>query len=150
MRYLRTIGAVMFLLSFVTVTAHAGATKDDAVKLVQATVAYYKANGLEKTLDEIPNPKGPFNQGELYVWAYDLNITMLAHPNTSLVGQNMLDVADPTGKKYRREIAANAARDGKGWTEYKYQNPKTKEVENKITYYEKVDDLIICCGIYQK
>jgi cytochrome c len=75
---------------------------------------------------------------------------MLAHPNAKLVGQNMLDLPDNNGKKYRKEIATKAAKDGKGWTDYQYQNPKTKEIEEKTTYFEKVDDLIICCGVYKK
>ena len=149
MRYLKIFGAAMFLLALAAVSAQARPTKDDAVKLVQTAVAYYKANGLEKTLDEIPNPKGQFNKGELYVFAYDLNATMVAHPNAKLVGQNMMDLPDNTGKKYRKEIAEKAAKDGKGWTDYKYQNPKTKEIEDKTTYFEKVDDIIICCGIYK-
>ena len=151
MRYLRILGVVVFLLSMVVASVQASEGKEAAVKLVQSAVAYYKANGLEKTLDEIPNPKGAFNKGELYVFIYDLNATLVAHPNAKLVGQNMLDLPDSTGKKfYRREIVSKAAKDGKGWTEYKYQNPKTKEIEDKITYFEKVDDLVICCGIYNK
>ena len=150
MRFLRILAVTMVLLSLVAVSAQASPSKEDAVKLVQSAVAFYKANGLEKALDEFPNPKGQFNQGELYIFAYDLNATMLAHPNAKLVGQNMLDLPDNNGKKYRKEIAAKAAKDGKGWTDYQYQNPKTKEIEEKTTYFEKVDDLIICCGVYKK
>jgi signal transduction histidine kinase len=82
---------------------------------------------------------------------YDLSGNMLAHPNPKLVGQNMMDLPDASGKKYhRREIIATAIKDGKGWTDYKYQNPKSKEIEEKTTYYEKIDDIVICCGVYKK
>jgi cytochrome c len=150
MRYLRILGVAMFLLSLLAVSVQAGEPKTDAVALVKSAVAFYKANGMEKTLDEIPNPKGQFNKGELYVFIYDLNATLLAHPNTKLIGQNMLDLPDLSGKKYRKEIMEKAVKDGKGWTDYQYQNPKSKEIESKTTYFEKIDDIVICCGIYKK
>ena len=62
----------------------------------------------------------------------------------------MMDLPDASGKKFhRREILGKAIKDGKGWTDYQYQNPKTKEIENKTTYFEKVEDIVICCGVYK-
>ena len=149
MRYLGFLFGVLLLVAGAVASVQAAASREDAVHLVQSAVAYYKANGLEKSLDEFAKP-GTFNKGELYIFVYDLNATLLAHPNPKLVGQNMLDLPDITGKKfYRREIVEKAGKDGKGWTDYKYQNPKTKEMEDKTTYFEKVDDLIVCCGVYR-
>ena len=142
----------MFFLAVAVVSVQAAEPRDEAVTLVQAAVAYYKTNGLEKSIDEFSNPKGQFSKGEFYVFAYDMNGTMMAHPNNpKLIGQNLLDVPDATSKNfYRKTIITTALKDGKGWVDYKYQNPKTKEQENKTTYFEKADDLIICCGIYKK
>lgn len=121
-----------------------------AVRLVKAAVAFYKANGLEKALDAYSNPKGQFKEGSVYVFAYDLTGTMLAHPNTSLIGQNLTGVPDADGKLFRKEIVTVATTKGSGWVDYKYENPKDKKLELKTTYVEKVDDLIICCGIFKK
>ena len=150
MRYLKMVCGVVFLLAVVAVSISAAEPRDEAVKLVQSAVTFYRTNGFEKSLDEFTKPNGMFNKGELYVFVYDLNATMLAHPNPKLVGQNTLDLPDANGKKFRKEIVTTALKDGKGWTDYKYQNPKSKELEDKSTYYEKVDDIIICCGIYRK
>jgi signal transduction histidine kinase len=141
----------VFFLAVVAVSISAAEPRDEAVKLVQSAVTFYKTNGLEKSLDEYTKPNGPFNQGELYVFVYDSSITMLAHPNPKLVGQNLLELPDATGTNfYRKNIQSIALKDGKGWVDYKYLNPKTKVVEDKTTYFEKVEDLIICCGIYKK
>ena len=149
--YVRIVCGVLFVLAVAVVSIQAAEPRDEAVALVQSAVSYYKANGLEKSIDEFSNTKGQFNKGELYIFVYDLTATMLAHPNPKLVGQNLLELPDATGKNYyRKAIVTIALKDGKGWTDYKYQNPKTKEMENKTTYFEKIDDLIICCGIYKK
>jgi hypothetical protein len=49
--------------------------------------------------------------------------------------------------KERVEIAK---RNGKGWQEYKFQNPLTKRVEQKVAYFERVGDVIVLCGAYKK
>lgn len=150
MHYLKMLCGLLLLAVVAVASVQAAEPRDEAVKLVQSAAAFYKANGLEKALDEISNPKGQFNKGELYVFVYDTSATMMAHPNAKLIGQNMLDLPDADGKKFRKEIVETAAKNGKGWTDYKYKNPKTAEVENKTTYFEKADDLIFCCGIYKK
>lgn len=38
---------------------------------------------------------------------------------------------------------------GKGWVDYKWLNPIAKVIEPKCSYIEKVDDLIMGCGIYK-
>ena len=39
---------------------------------------------------------------------------------------------------------------GKGWQDYKFTNPVSKKIEQKSAYIEKVDDLIVGCGVYKK
>ena len=122
---------------------------EQATALVKKAVEFYKANGLEKSLDEFSNPKGQFKQGEVYIFAYDLTGTMLAHPNPALIGHNLTDVPDADGKYFRKDFVTVAMTKGSGWVDYKYQNPKTKLMERKTTYVEKVEDIIICCGIFK-
>ncbi|MGO9015839.1 MAG: cache domain-containing protein [Dissulfurispiraceae bacterium] len=124
--------------------------KEMAVALVKKAVAYYKANGMDKALDEFMKPGGQFVQGDLYIFVYDLKGTMLAHPNRALVGQNLIDKPDSKGKMFRKDIIDIAKTAGSGWVDYVYTNPKTLEDEAKTTYFEKIEDLVICCGIYKK
>jgi cytochrome c len=126
------------------------ADRDDAKTLVKQAAAYVKYQGKEKALAEISTPKGMFDKGELYVFAYDLQGVMLAHPkNPALIGQNLLNVPDTEGKLFRKEIVERAKSEGSGWVDYVYLNPETNRQEHKTTYFLKVGDIIICCGIYK-
>ena len=126
------------------------ATPEEAKKLVEQAVAYLKANGQEKALKEFNNPKSKFVKGELYVFAYDLNAVMKAHPvNPKLVGENLMNEPDSKGKLFRKEIVELAKAKGSGLVDYTYLNPVTKKEESKTTYIQKEGDLIICCGAYK-
>jgi len=144
------IALLMFVLALFPAFSSLADSPEQAVKLVKSAAAFYRANGLESTLEELSNPKGQFREGELYVFAYDLTGNMLAHPNNSLVGQNLTDVPDADGKLFRKEFVVVATTKGSGWVDYKHRNPKTKQMEMKTTYVEKVEDIIVCCGIFKK
>jgi len=136
-------------LSSFAILSHA-AEQDDAKQLVKQAAAYVKYQGKQKALAEIGTPKGMFDKGELYVFAYDLNGVMLAHPkNAALIGQNLLNVPDTEGKLFRKEIVERAKSEGSGWVDYVYLNPETNRQEHKTTYFLKVGDIIICCGVYK-
>jgi cytochrome c len=140
--------AIVGFFSF-AVLSHA-ADQDDAKRLVKQAAAYVKYQGKDKALAEISTPKGMFDKGELYVFAYDLNGVMLAHPkNPALIGQNLLNVPDTEGKLFRKEIVEKAKSEGSGWVDYVYLNPETNRQEHKTTYFLKVGDIIVCCGIYK-
>jgi cytochrome c len=143
------VALIVFTLALSAYSTCFADSPEQAIGLVKKAVAYYKANGLEKALDEFSNPKGQFKEGEVYIFAYDLTGTMLAHPNPALIGHNLTDVPDGDGKLFRKEFVTVALTKGSGWVDYKYQNPKTKAMERKTTYVEKVEDIIICCGIFK-
>ena len=127
------------------------ATPEDARDLVLKAVGYYTDHGRDQFLQELNNPNGQFHQDDLYAFAYDRKMTMIAHPiNPKLVGVNLLDKKDWAGGKFfRREIQETALTKGSGWVEYEYQNPANKQIEPKITYIELADDMIICAGAYR-
>ncbi len=125
------------------------ADRNDAKALVKKAAAYVKYQGKEKAVAEISRPRGMFDKGELYVFAYDLQGVMIAHPkNPALIGQNLIAVPDSQGKLFRKEIVEKAKAKGTGWVDYVYLNPETNRQEHKTTYFQKVDDLILACGIY--
>jgi len=144
------IAVVMIVgLCLSAVVSHA-ADREDAKALVQRAAAYVKYQGKEKALAEISTAKGMFDKGELYVFAYDLQGVMLAHPkNPSLIGQNLINVPDTEGKLFRKEIVEKAKSEGSGWVDYVYLNPETNRQEHKTTYFQKVGDVILCCGVYK-
>ncbi len=130
--------------------AFAVSNVDEAKELVEKAAAYYQANGKEKALKEFNNPKGQFVKGELYVFAYDTNATVIAHPiNAKLVGINTLETPDVDGKFWRKEAMTLVKKSGAGWVDYKFKNPQSGKVELKTTYFKKAGDIIVGCGAYK-
>jgi cytochrome c len=144
---------VSFALCFVIALVFASgvlASQKDAKALVEKAAAFVKASGKDAGLKEISKAKGQFDKGDLYVFAYDMNAVVVAHPkNPKLIGKNLLDVPDTDGKLFRKEIVETAKTKGSGWVDYKYLNPETKKVEAKTTFVLKTGDLILCCGAYK-
>lgn len=129
-----------------------GGSADEAVALVKKAAAYVKANGKEKAFAEFSNPKGQFVDRSLYIFVYDLKGTSLAIGNgnsAKMVGKNLLDLRDAEGNYLIKGMLALAAGKGHGWFDYKWPNPLTKAVEQKSSYVEKLDDIMIGCGIYK-
>ena len=99
---------------------------------------------------EFTHPKGMFVKDELYIFVLGSKGTMLAHGvNEKFVGEEFIHLKDSDGKHFIKEIVSSANAKGSGWVEYKWHHPQTKELLPKTVYFEKVDDLIICCGVYK-
>jgi signal transduction histidine kinase len=140
---------VLFVL-FGTVSVLAADNTAKAEALVKMGVAYLKSAGEEKAYEEFNNKKGEFVKGELYLFVVDFNGLTIAHGgNNALVGQDMKALKDADGKFFIQEMIDLAKTKGSGWTEYKYRNPKTSEVQPKRSYVERVGDTFIGCGIYK-
>jgi len=120
----------------------------EAKKMVELAEAYIQANGEAKALEEFNKPNGKFQWRDLYVWAYDLKGIMMAHPNAKLIGRNLYNEPDTKGKLFRKDIVDLANSRGSGWVDYTYYNPMTRQEEAKITYFQRVGNLIVCCGAY--
>jgi cytochrome c len=140
---------LVFVMALFPVVASSADMAEKAVKLVRNASTLYLAYGLQTTLEELGNSKGPFRDGDLYVFAYDLTGTILSHPDRSQLGYNMVNIPDADGKFFHREFVEIANTRGSGWVEYKEMNPKTRRVELKTTYVERADNLIFCCGYYK-
>jgi cytochrome c len=122
----------------------------DAVAMVDKGLAYMKKNGKEALIKEI-NAKNPeFVQGELYLYMRAADGTIVAHPvNAKLIGKNMITLPDAEGKYFRKEIIDRAKAEGKGWVDYSYNNPVSKVIEKKSTYFVLTGDVILEAGIYK-
>ena len=128
----------------------AGSNAEEAKEMVEKAATYYQENGKEKALKEFNRPRNQFVRGDLYVFAYDMNATIIAHPvNQKLVGINFMETPDVDGKLFRKEIVELAKSKGTGWVDYKYKNPTNGKVEQKTTYLKKTGDVVICCGAYK-
>lgn len=148
-----TLLLASLLLSPLTATAEdaARATTKDAESLVHKAVAYVAKVGQEKALAAFNDPGGPFTYLDLYVLALDREGNVLAHGrNQKFVGKNDTNTKDAAGNyHFARRMREIGNDPGKGWLEYKFENPQSKKVETKVAYIERTGDLIIACGAYK-
>lgn len=122
----------------------------DAIAMVDKGLAYMQKNGKDALVQEINNKNPEFINGSIYLYVRGLDGVVIAHPiNPKLIGKNMLDLPDADGKYYRKEIIALAKSKGKGWVDYRYNNPVSKQIENKTTYIFRINDVILEAGIYK-
>jgi len=150
---MRTLAAaaLLCLTSPALVLAEDRATTKDAEQMVHKAVGFLKANGKEKALATFSDPKGAFTYLDLYVFALDRDGNVRAHgTRKDFIGKNHLAFKDADGKAFNREMLETAKRDGKGWVEYKMQNPISGKVEQKVAYFELVDGLVVGCGAFLK
>ncbi len=133
-------------LCFLVTVSHAD-KKQQAINLVNKAIAHAAANGIDAAFAEMNKSDGMFTApGGLYVFAYDLNATIVAHYNSKIVGKNYMNKTDPKGSFFRREIVNLAKSKGDGWVDYTYIDKNTKKIGDKTTYIKKYKNLVFCCG----
>lgn len=147
------IAAGLAACLMLTLPAHAkegNATKEDALSAVKKGVVFIKANGKEKGYAEVSNKQGQFVDRDLYLVVYGLDGTVRAHgANEKMVGKNLIELKDVDGKAFVKERVDLAQSKGTFWQDYKFTNPVSKKVEPKQMYCEKLDDSVVCGGIYK-
>ena len=146
--------AVVLSLSVLTGAACAadgGATKEDGVAMVKKGVAAIKSAGADKTYGEISDKANTtWHHQDLYLTVYGLDGTVKAHgANNKMIGKNLIELKDIDGKAFVKERMDLAKAHNTFWQDYKFTNPETKKIEPKSMYCEKLDDTVVCGGIYK-
>jgi cytochrome c len=146
--------AASLTLLGMSMSAHAadgGATKDDAVAMVKKGVAYIKATPKDKAYADISDKAAAnFHKEDLYLVVYALDGTVRAHgANAKMIGKNLIELKDIDGKPFVKERVDLAKTNATFWQDYKFTNPETKKIEPKSMYCEKLDDTVVCGGIYK-
>lgn len=132
-------------------------TDDLVVELVNTTAAAIENNAAD-TFRRINAGEAPYRNQEdpsLYVFVYDMNLTMVAHAdNIQVVGENFRGKTDVTGKPFRDDILEGALNNGTGWVDYVYMHPVQANLYYKTTYYRLTrgsdgNSYIVCSGNYK-
>ena len=118
----------------------ASPTQADVQVFVKKAVASAQAHGKEAALATFTAPGGDFHQGELYIYAYDYEGTVIAHGgDPTLVGKNLIGMTDPNGVPVIKDLVGLAEKGG-GWLYYTWPNPAHGGVqEPKLGYVLPVD-----------
>ena len=138
------------LLALAAFAADDRATPEQAVAMVHRVITDMKASGKDAVIAEINTLSNKYRDRDLYVTVMDMNGKELAHgSNKKMQGVDLIDLKDTDGKPYIRERIDLVKSKGKGWQDYKFVNPVTRQIEPKSMYFEKFDDLIVSCGVYK-
>lgn len=131
--------------------ADGGATKEQAVAMVKKGVGFIKATPHEKAYADISDKGNTgFHEQDLYLVVYGLDGTVKAHgANAKMIGRNLIDLKDIDGKPFVKERVEMAQKQASFWQDYKFTNPENKKIEPKSMYCEKLDDTVVCGGIYK-
>jgi cytochrome c len=127
-------------------------TDKEAVAMVDKAVAHIRKVGRDKAFADFNNKSGPFTDRDLYVVVYDMKGKVLAHgANEKMIGRDVIELRDTDGKYFVKERVEMMSKSptAKGWQDYKFMNPVSKQIEPKQMYLQRHEDLIVGCGIYK-
>jgi signal transduction histidine kinase len=150
------IAAVLACAAGIALSAAAAAkdewaSKDEAVAMVKKGIAFIKANGRDTGYAEITSKQSRFRDRDLYLVVYGIDGVVRAHgQNEKMVNKNLLELRDVDGKLFVKERVELAQAKGTFWQDYKFTNPVTKRVEPKQMYCERMDEVVVCGGVYRK
>ena len=123
---------------------------DEMKAFVAGAAAYAREHGRTDALAAFNDPDGEFVRDELYIFAYDVNGTVLALPfQQGFVGTDRSGVHDSGGVAYIAGMSRLAA-EGGGSIYYLYPNPARGYAEElKLGYVLPVDETwFVGSGIY--
>ncbi len=148
--FLSSVVSLLVLPLSLTVHAQTKATAAEATAMVKKGVAFIKANGNEKGFAEINKKDGQFTKYDLYLTVYGLDGIVHAHgANEKMIGKNLIGLKDIDGKEFVRERVEMAKTQNSFWQDYKFTNPTDKKIEPKRMYCERLEDNVVCGGIYK-
>jgi cytochrome c len=127
-----------------------GATREEAKAFVERAVEHVKKVGEEQAFKDFMSKDGGFLEGELYVFCYNPDVTLVAiGSNPGMLGKNLRHLKDPDGKEASYELVQMGLEHGAGWVDYKWPNPLTNKIQTKSAYVIKVNDKVCGTGYYK-
>jgi hypothetical protein len=123
---------------------------DEARQLVDRALELRHSTGSrDEFIREVTAQNSRLFDRDMYVFALDRNGQYLAFAgNQAKVGTRVQDVDGIDGNALIGSIIAQADT-GPGWVEYEIVNPLTGQLQTKMSYVLKVDDLYVGCGVYK-
>jgi cytochrome c len=126
-------------------------TPKQAKELLDQAVAYLQTHPAETAYAAFNNQKGRFVKNDLYVFVFDLDTGIMhAHGGRpeGLVGLNVTDLRDASGKALIREMMEVAKLQGSGSVEYLWLNYRINHLETKNSLLKRVGNNVVAVGYY--
>jgi uncharacterized protein len=145
------VSFVMFAMAVSGASAADFGTRDEAVAMVKRVQDKFKRDGSDATFAAITAKAREFHDRDLYPYILNFDCVVQAHgTRKELVGKSLYEFRDQDGKFVARDTVEVAKTVGHGWTDFRWTNPQTGQVEAKSTYVEKLGDhYAVGVGIYK-
>jgi cytochrome c len=128
------------------------ASLEEATAMLNKAVALLKKSGGETAFRAFNDPIGGYFIDDLYVFAIGLDDGKYrasgAAPN--LTGTDVRELTDAAGKPLFKEMIELAKQKGGGTVDYVWRNPATNAVEEKHSLIQRVGDVLLGVGYYNK
>jgi cytochrome c len=148
----RGLGVAACLAAGLTASAPAGAgergTPEEALALLRRAVALVEREGPKKAIGVFNDPAGGFVEGDLYVFCMGPDYKMKAHIDPGMRGVDVATLKDPDGMEIGKKMIELAQKGG-GTLVYRWVNPVSKKVEDKVSFLEKAGSLVCGVGAYK-
>ena len=128
----------------------AAATLEAARELAERAAGFLAASGPEIALPRFMNPAGGFVAGDLYVFVFDFDGRLRASGGWPETVGARIGLGDGAGGGIYARMRRLALDAGRGWVEYSWYNPCTRQIEPKASYIVRVGDFIVGVGAYKK
>ena len=121
-------------------SGEAAITEQQVTDLVDLTASALQGDA-QGTLTSIGNGEAPYvdaSNPALYVFVFDPDVRLVAHPDPTLQGKSMKGVPDAAGKLVRDEMVARALAGDSGWIDYVREEPGRDGLQKKSSYFTLV------------
>jgi signal transduction histidine kinase len=122
------------------------------IALVEKAAALIRERG-ENAFDEFRKKGSEWLQGDVYIFVVNMDGKNLCHPVTpELEGRDLLDLKDPDGKEFVREMVDLLKSKDAGWVEYSWMKPDATGHSRKFAYVKRTmlaeTPVLVGSGIY--
>ncbi len=122
---------------------------EQAKAMVNRAVEMLREKGPGPVLDAINQEKGPFLDGDLYVFVIGPDHKIAAHAFEKMrVGIPAEELYDVDGQPYGQLMLDQATPKG-SWLQYRQFNPVNRKIEKKTSWIVREGDYIFGCGYYE-
>lgn len=121
------------------------ATPDEARAMLDKAVRHYADVGRKQALADFTSGKAPFKDRDLYVVCVSSDHKIAANGGfPAFVGTSADALKDADGHPLGKALWDAATKQKSGSIEYPMVNPMTRKVERKTTFYDRLEDDLLC------
>lgn len=147
--------AILTLLAATSLAfAQERGTAAEAKAMLDQALAHVKAVGNDKAFADFTDKEGgKWQNKDLYVFVVKFDGTTMAHgANKGLLGKSLIEVKDPDGKFFIKEMIDLGKAKGSGSVDYSFTDPQTKKVGQKTSFIARIPGFegIMGVGIYKQ